>query len=194
MTRSLDYQPASAQPRLPHEPAESSAVCFCSVPTGLHGRLTMLGSESHRATGAHRGYEPYCPRSCPAPALRSVRPHRRPVAGPRAGPRARPRSGVDRGSDEDRDHVGLAQGTARRETPAAVFVITQDDIRRSGMTHDARAAPAGARRPGRADQLEQVGGVDPRLQRPVLEQAARPRRRPASTTGSSRACSGTPRT
>ena len=52
-----------------------------------------------------------------------------------------------------------------------------EDIRRSGMTTCPTAA-AGARRRGRADQLEQVGGGDARLQCPVREQAARAGRRP----------------
>ena len=58
------------------------------------------------------------------------------------------------------------------EVPAAVFVITQDDIRRSGL----RTLPELFRlAPGvqvAQIDVEQLGGVDPRLQRPVLEQAA----------------------
>ena len=47
-----------------------------------------------------------------------------------------------------------------------------------GHAHAARAVPAGAGRAGRAADVEQLGGVDPRLQRPVLEQAPRAHRRP----------------
>ena len=52
--------------------------------------------------------------------------------------------------------------------------------RHPAIGHDdgARIAPAGAGRPGRANQLEQVGGRGARLQPAVRRQAARPHRRP----------------
>ena len=111
-------------------------------------------------------------------APRAVRPRGRPVAGPRAEPRAGPQSAVDRRSDEHRDHVGLAEGTARRGRRRGG--LRDHPRRHSPLRHDddPRPAPAGAGRRGRADQLEQMGRVGARVQRPVREQAARPRRRP----------------
>ena len=64
------------------------------------------------------------------------------------------------------------------DAPAAVYVVTQEDIRRSGMTTGARAASAGARCAGCANQLEQVGGRDARIQQPVRREAAGADRRP----------------
>ena len=91
---------------------------------------------------------------------------------------ARPRPDVDRRSDEHRDHVGVAEGTARRGRRRGG--LRDHPRRHSPLRHDddPRPAPAGAWRRGRADQLEQMGRVGARVQRLVREQAARPRRRP----------------
>ena len=91
---------------------------------------------------------------------------------------ARSQSDVDRRPDEHRDHVGLAEGTARRGRRRGGL---RDHPRRHPPLrhdHDSRPAAAGAGRRCRADQREQMGGVGARLQRPVREQAARADRRP----------------
>ncbi len=65
-----------------------------------------------------------------------------------------------------------------RLVPAAVHVITQDDIRRSGARLHSRGAASRPRRPGRAHRRRHVGDRHPRLRRSPGALDARPHRRP----------------
>ena len=64
------------------------------------------------------------------------------------------------------------------DAPAAVFVITRDELRRSGVTTHRRSAAARAGRRGRAPQRALVVDHDPRLQQRPRQQAAGADRRP----------------
>ena len=125
--------------------------------------------------------------------LDRVRAPDRPVARPRAGPPAGPHPGVDRRSMDIEITSASRKEQPAGDVAAAIFVITRDDIRRSGMTTIPdllRLAPA-----SRSPRSTRTNGpcrcaVSTTCSRTSCSSSSTGA---ASTTGSSPACCGTPK-